>query len=311
MAEVGRIRLGIKATHHASVTSFSQAEFNLNDMVYLNGEYLPAEAAKISVFDRGLLLADAVYEVVPVIKGQLVDKEYFLQRLGYSLGELKLAWPLDATAYVAMLTELIRRNRLQEGSVYTQVTRGVAARQFTFPEATCTPTLLAFTQPHPLLHTTHAEQGIAVATTTDWRWQRRDIKTTNLLAQVLAKQYAATQGAAEVWLVEEGYVTEGGSASAYIVKADTVITRELSTAILPGIRRRTLLELAAANNIDCQLRPFTVAEALTADEAFISSATALITPVIRLDQQPIGSGTPGPFTRQLQQLYRQHLLSQL
>ncbi|MGI9250992.1 MAG: D-amino-acid transaminase [Pseudohongiellaceae bacterium] len=281
----------------------------MSRIVYLNGEYLPADAAKVSVFDRGFVFADGVYEVVPVVNGCLVDKQYFVERLGHSLEALSIAWPCSEADYFLVMEELIKRNELREGIVYSQVTRGVAEREFSFPKD-CVPTFVAFTEARQLLDNVHIRQGIAVVTTDELRWKRRDIKSLNLLAQVLAKEFAASRGAGEVWMVEDGYVTEGGSSSAYIVKGGRIITRPLSVAILPGIRRRSLLELIAAAGIEHELRPFTVAEVLAADEAFISSATTVITPVVVLDDKPIGSGKPGEITRRVQEIYKKHLLDQ-
>lgn len=279
----------------------------MSRVVYVNGEYPQEEDAKISIFDRGFLFGDGVYEVVPVINGQLVDKQYFLERLDRSLAELSIAWPCSKEDYLQVMTQLIQRNGLHEGVVYSQVTRGVAERDFPFPADTPT-TLIAFTSPLELLENPAAKTGIAVATTEDIRWKRRDIKSVNLLAQCLAKQDAVSRGAVEGWMVEDGFVTEGVTSTAYIVKDGRVITRPLSNLILPGIRRRTLIEIARQENIDMEERPFTVDEALQADEAFISSATTLALPVISIDGQPIGDGRPGRITLKLRELYKNRLL---
>jgi len=278
-------------------------------IVYVNGDYVAPEEAKVSIFDRGFIFGDGVYEVVPVLNGQLVDKQYFLERLQRSLCELKIAWPCSKEDYIAVMEALIARNQLVEGMVYSQVTRGVAERNFSFPEATPT-TLVAFTSELQLLDNPQVASGIAVAITADLRWKRRDIKSINLLAQCLAKQDAVSQGAVEGWMVEDGYVTEGVSSSAYIVSGGKVITRPLSNWILPGIRRRTLLEIAAKANLEVEERPFTVAEALAADEAFISSATTIVMPVVSIDGQQIGTGTPGPITMRLRELYKARLLQE-
>ncbi len=281
----------------------------MSRIVYVNGDYVAPEEAKVSIFDRGFIFGDGVYEVVPVLNGQLVDKQYFLERLQRSLGELKIAWPCSKEDYIAVMEALIARNQLVEGMVYSQVTRGVAERNFSFPEATPT-TLVAFTSELQLLDNPQVASGIALAITADLRWKRRDIKSINLLAQCLAKQDAVSQGAVEGWMVEDGYVTEGVSSSAYIVSGGKVITRPLSNWILPGIRRRTLLEIAAKANLEVEERPFTVAEALAADEAFISSATTIVMPVVSIDGQQIGTGTPGPITMRLRELYKARLLQE-
>jgi D-alanine transaminase len=282
----------------------------LNRIVYVNGDYVPEHEAKISIFDRGFIFGDGVYEVVPVTSGKAVDKQYFIERLRRSLGELSIDWPCSETQYLDVMNGLIARNRLREGIVYSQVTRGVADRDFPFP-AGIKPGFIAFTSVIPWFENPEAETGIPVVTTPDLRWKRRDIKSINLLGQCLAKQDAVSRGASEGWMVEDGVVTEGVSSSAYIVKDGTVITRPLSTSILPGIRRRTLLEIAAAADIDCQERLFTVAEALAADEAFISSATAMILGVVRIDGHQIGDGTPGPVTRRLRELYTERVLKEV
>ena len=281
----------------------------LNRIVYVNGEYLPEEEAKISVFDRGFVFGDGVYEVVPVITGHVVDKQYFLERLDRSLGELSISWPCTKQEYLEVMQQLVRRNELREGTVYSQVTRGVADRVFSFPADTPT-TLVAFTSAMELLDNPAAETGIPVVTTEDLRWKRRDIKSVNLLAQVLAKQDAVSRGAQEGWMVEDGFVTEGVTSTAYIVKDGTVITRPLSNLVLPGIRRRTLIEIAEKADIEIDQRAFAVAEALQADEAFISSATTITLAVVSIDGHDIGDGKPGPITTRLRELYKNRILDE-
>ena len=277
--------------------------------VYLNGDYLPADEARVSVFDRGFIFGDGVYEVVPVFLGKVVDRQYFFERLDRSLGEVGIAWPCSRDEYLAMMETLIARNQLEEGVVYSQVTRGVAEREFHFPEDAM-PSLMAFSTPMNLLHNPAADTGIKVATTTDLRWKRRDIKSINLLGQCMAKQDAVSQGAAEGWMMEDGYITEGVSSSAYMVKDGTIITRELSTSILPGIRRRTLLELAEMAGITIEERLFTLDEALAADECFISSATTMALGVVAIDGQTIGDGKPGPTSRKMRELYANRVLAE-
>jgi len=278
-------------------------------IVYVNGEYVAEQDAKISVFDRGFIFGDGVYEVVPVINGKLVDKQYFLERLDRSLNELSIAWPCSKDQYVEVMNQLIARNQLEEGIVYSQVTRGAADRDFVFPENT-PPGFVAFTSVMELFNNPAETTGIPVVTTPDLRWKRRDIKSVNLLGQVLAKQDAASRGAKEGWMVEDGVVTEGVSSSAYIVKDGKIITRPLSNKILPGIRRRTLIELCAEHGIEIEQREFTVEEALAADEAFISSATAIAQGVVAIDEQTIGDGTPGPITRKLRDAYKAKMLEE-
>lgn len=279
----------------------------MNRIVYVNGAYVAEQDAKVSVFDRGFIFGDGVYEVVPVIHGKMVDKQYFVERLNRSLGELKISWPCSETHYLEVMQELIRRNQLEEGMVYTQVTRGVADRNFQFPPPTPT-TLVAFTSALPILNSPAAINGIIVTTAEDLRWKRRDIKSVNLLAQCLAKQDAHSKGANECWMVEDGFVTEGASSSAYIVSNGKIITRPLSNWILPGIRRRTLLEIAKQAGIEVEERPFTITEALAADEAFVSSATTIVTAVISIDGNKIANGVPGPVTMRLRELYIKRML---
>jgi len=278
-------------------------------IVYVNGEFNPQSEAKISVFDRGFIFGDGVYEVVPVINGKLVEKKYFLERLDRSLTEISIDWPCSQDQYIDVMDELILKNQLTEGIVYSQVTRGIAERDFPFPKDTA-PSLVAFTTVMTLLNNPAAETGIAVITTNDLRWKRRDIKSINLLGQCLAKEDAVSKGGAEGWMVEDGVVTEGVSSTAYIIKDGLIITRELSNSILPGIRRRTLLEMAKENNLAFEQRAFTVEEALSADEAFISSATTLVLPVVSIDGKPVASGLPGPISTRLRKMYKQRLIDQ-
>jgi D-alanine transaminase len=274
----------------------------MSKIVFLNGQYVPGNEAKVSVFDRGFLLADGVYEVVPVLQGFLIDVAPFFERFSQSLNALKLPWPMSQEAFLSMFQELIQRNRLTEGGIYVQVTRGVAPRVFEFPTG-LTPTCMAFTFEKNILESSHAQDGVRVVTVDDIRWRRRDIKSIALLGQCLAKEEAVNQGVYEGWMVEDGYVTEGTASSAYIVKDGTLITRPLSSSILPGIRRRLILEIAPQHGIRVEQRPFTPEEAYAADEAFLSSATTLIYPIIQIDGHTIGNGQPGTITRQLRELY--------
>jgi D-alanine transaminase len=274
--------------------------------VYVNGKYLPQSEATISVFDRGFIFGDGIYEVVPVIHGKMVDEDYFFERLERSLNAVAIAWPCSKPDFVTVLQTLIDTNALNEGVVYIQVTRGIAERDFPFPEDTA-PSLVGFTTNMVLLDNPAADTGIAVVTTSDLRWKRRDIKSVNLLGQCLAKQDAVSRGGKEGWMVEDGLVTEGVSSTAFIVKDGVVITRELSNSILPGIRRRTLLELAQANGIPVLERAFSVAEAKAADEAFISSATTLALPVVSIDGDPVGKGSPGPISQKMREIYKARL----
>lgn len=275
----------------------------MSRIVYVNGEYLPEEEAKISVFDRGFLFADGVYEVSSVLHGRLIDNPGHLARLHRSLSELEMDAPADDHEIEAIQKSLVERNGVDQGLVYLQVTRGAADRDFAYPEGV-KPSLVMFTQSKNLLQSPQAERGISVITTEDIRWKRRDIKTVGLLAPSMAKMIAKRAGADDAWMVEEGKVTEGSSNNAYIVTADgTLVTRHLGNEILAGITRRAVLELARTSNLKIDERAFTVQEALDATEAFITSATTFVMPVVSIDGQPVGDGRPGPVTRRLRELY--------
>ena len=281
----------------------------MSRIVYVNGTYFAQEDAKVSVFDRGFLFGDGVYEVIPVLNGRIVELTHALERLNRSLGEIAMAWPCTRDEFCAVLEELRTRNQLQEGYVYLQVTRGVAERDFAFPAATPS-SFVAWTAVKKLIDNPLAVTGVKVVTVPDLRWKRRDIKSVNLLAQCLAKQQAASLGAFEGWMTEEGVVTEGASSSAYIVKDRTIITRGLSTSILPGIRRKVILQMAREHDIALVERPFTVAEALAADEAFLSSATTLVMPVVSIDGQSVAGGKPGPVAQRLRAMYVEMILQE-
>lgn len=281
----------------------------MSRIVFVNGKFVKEQEAVISIFDRGFIFGDGIYEVVPVIRGKIIDRDYFLERLERSLFELSIPWPCSEQEYIQMMNALIEKNELKEGIVYSQVTRGKAERDFPFPKSV-QPGIVAFTSQMEILDNPDFETGIAVTTTPDLRWKRRDIKSINLLGQVLAKQDAITQNSKEAWMVENGQVTEGASSSAYIVKNDVLVTRSLSNAILPGIRRRTILELAERAKINVEERTFSVAEAKAADEALISSATTMVLGVVSIDGCLIGDGTPGPITRKLRGLYQDRILQE-
>lgn len=273
-------------------------------IVYLNGAFLPFEEARVPIMDRGFLFADGIYEVSAIIDGKLVDNAAHLARLDRSLGEIGIRNPHDAAGWEKLQTELVARNGVREGLVYMQVTRGVAERDFAFPKAGTEPTVMMFTQAKTVLANPLAETGARVITVEDLRWKRRDIKSVALLAQVLAKQQAAEAGVAEAWMVEDGAVTEGSSSTAFIVSRERVlVTRPLSTALLPGITRASVLKLAGEADLKIEERWFSVAEAYEAQEAFYTSASAFVMPVVEIDGRSIGEGRPGPLTRRLRELY--------
>jgi D-alanine transaminase len=271
-------------------------------IAYVNGQYLPESEAKISIFDRGFLFADGVYEVTPIVNGKLVDYDAHIERLERSLGELRMAWPCTKDELRAMHVELIKRNALKEGIIYMQITRGVADRMFNFPKE-ITSSLVAFPQVMTLVDNVNARTGVKVVTTADIRWLRRDIKSVMLLAPVLGKQEAYEKGAAEAWMVEDGKVTEGTSSNAYIVKGDTIITRPLSNRILAGCTRRALFRLSKEHGVKIEERLFTPEEAYAADEAFLTSASQFVMPIVEIDGKRIGGGQPGPVTRKLRELF--------
>lgn len=273
----------------------------MSRIVYVNGEYLPEEEAKISVFDRSFLFADGVYEVTAVIDGGLVDNAGHLVRLQRSLDELKIPAPMPMGGIEAAQKEVVRRNDLREGALYLQISRGTADRDFAIPDVQ--PTLVIFTHRRSLAEVPAAAKGWAVVTLADIRWSRRDIKTVQLLSSSLAKQAALDAGADDAWLVEDGFVTEGTASNAWIVKGGRLITRQLSNDILHGITRRAVLALAEADGIAVEERPFTVEEAMAADEAFVTSATSFVMPVTRIDGRQIGNGNPGSVTMRLRELY--------
>ena len=273
--------------------------------VYVNGEYLPETEGKISIFDRGFLFADGVYEVSAVVAGKLVDYAAHMERLGRSLKELRMGWPCTREELDRMHEELIRRNGLKEGIVYMQVTRGAADRAFNFPKGEVKPTLIAFTQAMSLVENPNAVSGVKIVTTPDLRWARRDIKTVMLLAPVLGKQEAYEKGCHEAWMVEDGFVTEGTSSNAYIVKDGKVITRGLSNEILAGCTRRALFRLAKEHGVEIVERKFTVEEAYAADEACLTSASQFVMPIVEIDGKRIGGGQPGPVVRKLRELFLQ------
>ena len=275
----------------------------MSRIAYVNGSFVPFEDAKIPITDRGFLFADGIYEVSAVLNGALVDNEAHLARLDRSLKEIGIANPYTAAEWTRLEEDLVRRNGVEEGLVYMQVTRGAAERDFAFPKD-AKPTVVMFTQAKNISRSAMAETGAAVITVPDLRWKRRDIKSVALLAPVLAKQAAAEAGVFEAWMVEDGHVTEGGSSTAFIITGDKrIVTRPLSNAILPGITRLSVLRLAREQGLTLEERLFTVEEALAADEAFLTSASSFVMPVVSIDGKPVGSGKPGPLVRKLRALY--------
>jgi D-alanine transaminase len=278
----------------------------MSRIVYVNGAYLPEEEARVSVFDRGFLMADGVYEVTSVLGGRLIDFAGHSARLARSLGELDMACPVDDAELLAIHRELVARNGVTEGMVYLQITRGAPPeRDFAFPDpAAVAPTIVLFTQAKPgLADSPMAKKGMKVISVPDLRWGRRDIKTVQLLYPSMGKMMAKKVGADDAWMVEDGVVTEGTSNNAYIIRDGAIVTRALGHEILAGITRAAVLRMAAEAQLRIEERPFTIAEAQAADEAFITSATTFVMPVVEIDGVALSGGVPGPVTRRLREVY--------
>ncbi len=277
----------------------------MSRIVYVNGEYLPEGEAKVSVFDRGFLFADGVYEVTSVLDGRLIDFEGHARRLERSLSELDMAAPVTMDELLEIHRELLRRNELVEGMVYLQVTRGAAAdRDFAFPDPEAVPSsLVLFSQAKSLVANPAAKAGIKVISIDDQRWTRRDIKTVQLLYPSLGKMMAKAAGADDAWMVEDGQVTEGTSNNAYIVKDGRIITRQLGHEILHGITRAAVLRFAREAQMQVEERAFTIDEAQSADEAFITSASTFVLPVVDIDGVALGGGRPGGVATRLREIY--------
>ena len=277
----------------------------MSRIAFLNGDYLPAEQATISIFDRAFLFGDGIYEVTAVLNRRLLDLTGHLARLRRSLGEMRIDFAMTDEKLIDIHLELGRRNDLDEGLIYLQITRGTAERDFPFPADTA-PTIVMFTQAKKFGASKISKTGASVVTTPDIRWQRRDIKSTALLAQVLAKQVATDAGCYEAWMVEDGYVTEGSSSSAFIItKQREIIARPINNQILDGITRKSVLQLAKEQDLTIVDRRFTVDEAYDAMEAFMTSASSLVMPIVKIDDRVIGDGKPGPLSLRLRAQYIQ------
>jgi D-alanine transaminase len=277
----------------------------VEQIAYVNGSFVPLSEAKVSVLDRGFLFADGIYEVAAVLDGKLIDNASHLARLERSVGEIKLALPESLERIQEIQKELVKRNNLVSGLVYLEVTRGAdTGRDFAFPKSGVRPTLIMFTSAKEIVDAPSAKAGVGVITVPDIRWTRRDIKSVALLAQVLAKQAAAEAGAAEAWMIEDGKVTEGGSSSAFILTQDDVIvTRHNGSEILPGCTRKAVVKLAEERQLKVEERAFSVAEALAAKEAFITSASVFVQAVVSIDGKKVADGKPGPMTSRLREIY--------
>lgn len=271
--------------------------------VWLNGDFLPEDQAKLPIFDRGLLFADAVYEGLGVLDGQIVDFPHHMARLRRSLAAVRMAEPMDEAAFRAALMDLVRRNGVDEGFLYLHITRGAHDRDYLYPKGLA-PNVFAFTQPTHGQKADDVPRAIRMASTPDLRWRRRDIKTTNLLGQVMAKVAARDAGADEALMIApDGTVTEGGAVSFFVVKDGAIWVRPLSNDILGGMTRRRTLEVAAALGLPTVERTYTLDEVLAADEAFVTGASSYVEPVGQIDGQTIGTGGMGPMTARLRRAY--------
>jgi D-alanine transaminase len=280
-------------------------------IVYLNGEYLPEQEAKISIFDRAVTFGDAIYDVAGVLDGKLVDFEHHMQRYFNSLKKLSIESPLSQPDILQVFRQLVELNQLDEGLVYMQVTRGTAERDFVWPED-IKPTVFMFTQAKASSENQAGKSGVTLASTADIRWARRDIKSVNLLGQVLAKKAAHDAGAYEALMIDdEGYVTECGSTSFFIVRDKLILTRPLTSDILPGVTRRAVVAVCNSHGLRLVETRFTLDEALTADEAFISGASSYILPVVKIDNQDINAGKPGELTLRLREIYLEYARASL
>lgn len=279
-------------------------------IVYVNGSFLPENEATVSIFDRGFLFADGVYEVTSVLDGKLIDFASHATRLARSLTELDMRSPIEMDDLLAVHRELVRANDIEEGLVYLQITRGAASdRDFAYPSEDTPPTIVLFTQNKPgLADSPMAKVGIKVISIEDQRWGRRDIKTVQLLYPSMGKMMAKAAGCDDAWMVENGAVTEGTSNNAYIVKNGKIITRQLSNNILHGITRAAVLRFAKEAQMEVEERAFTVLEVQDADEAFFTSASAFVMPVVEIDGVMVGSGAPGSVSLRLREIYLEESL---
>jgi D-alanine transaminase len=277
--------------------------------VFVNGDYLPETEAKVSVFDRGFLMADGVYEVTSVLGGKLIDFAGHCRRLARSLDALEMTNPHSDDEWLSIHRELVARNGIVDGMVYLQVTRGNPGdRDFAYPAADLPPTVVLFTQSKPgLAESPAAKTGWKVISIPDMRWGRRDIKTVQLLYPSMGKMMAKKAGVDDAWFVEDGFVTEGTSNNAYIVKGNKIITRQLSHDILHGITRAAVLRFAREAQFEVEERNFSIAEAQDADEAFITSASAFVMPVVQIDGKDLGSGKPGPVAARMREIYLEEM----
>ena len=271
--------------------------------VYINGDFKKEDEAKVSVFDRGLLFSDSLYEVTTVINGKLIDFNNHMKRLDRSMTELKFKKLLNHLDILIFHRKLIELNNLKEGMIYLQVTRGIADRSFDMPKDKIEPTVFAFTQEKKIIDSESAKNGIKVMTLDDMRWKRCDIKTTQLLYASMAKTEATEKGFDDAWMLREGYVTEGSSSNAWIIKGKIIMTRQSDNLILSGITRDVIFKCAKDLGYEVVTKNITLQDAQSASEAFITSATACVMPVVKINASQIGDGKPGKFVTALREEY--------
>lgn len=280
-------------------------------IVYLNDEFIPEHEAKISIFDRAVNFGDAIYDVAGVLDGKLIDFEHHMQRYFNSLQKMAIESPLTQAEILQAFRRLVELNHIEEGLVYMQVTRGVAERDFVWPEG-IKPTVFMFTQVKTQGERDSATNGVKLASQNDIRWARRDIKSVNLLGQVLAKKAAHDAGAYEALMVDaDGFVTECGSTSFFIIRDNQILTRALSNDILPGVTRRAIVALCESKGLELSETRFTLQQALDADEAFITGASSYMLPVVQIDDREISAGKPGQLTLQLRDVYLDYVRASL
>ncbi|MBL6933513.1 MAG: D-amino-acid transaminase [Rhodospirillales bacterium] len=283
----------------------------MSRIAYVNGQYEHHLTAAVHIEDRGYQFSDGVYEVIAIHRGKLIDMAGHMTRLTRSLDELEIAWPVSPRALDVIIREVIRRNRIRDGIVYMQITRGVAPRNHAFPPHHNS-ALVVTAKRFPPFDFDAANKGVGVITTPEIRWQRRDIKTVSLLGNCLAKEQAIRAGCYEAWFVEDdGNITEGTSSNAWIVSADgDLVTRDASNAILNGITRLSIMKVAREHGIEFTERAFSVDEAKMAREAFVSSTTSFVKPVLTIDGDPVGDGTVGPLSAKLLAFFGEHMKAQ-
>ena len=273
-------------------------------IVFVNDEFINETEAKVSIFDRGFLFADAVYEVTAIIDGKILEWDGHITRLKRSLNELDIKMPIETNKLLDIHYKLIDKNNLTEGLIYLQISRGEDDRSFDYPDSNVKPTIVLFTQVKSLQESNLSKNGMKVISVPDIRWARRDIKTVQLLAPSMCKMMAKKSNKDDAWMVQDGFVTEGTSNNAHIITKDNVlVTRNLSNDILAGVTRRSILKYAEEAKVKIEERPFTIEEAKNASEAFVSSATTFIGPVVEIDNKIIGDGKPGKQSLRLREIY--------